>query len=175
MVFNSDVVNVHILVKEFKDKGTGARIYDVKAVEIANPVASGEFTASPNTSDNSELSTPLTSTPPTGFDARFARLVNDVKQGVLKQGNRGAYSPNANTISLLKNADLSTFLHELGHAFLSMDVDFASQLIANPVLSESEQEVVKDISTLFDWFGIQGDIKSQLDQWYAMTFEEQRA
>lgn len=93
----------------------------------------------------------------------------------LYQANRGAYSPTENTIALLKNADLSTFLHELGHAFLTMDVNLASELAKNPQLSEGEQEIIDDVSKLFDWFGIQGDIHAKLDQWFSMSINEQRA
>lgn len=94
---------------------------------------------------------------------------------VFYQQKRGSFNPSANTISLLKNADLSTFLHELGHSFLEMDVNLASQLIGNKQLTVGEQEIVDDVAKLFNWFGIQGNINAQLDQWYAMSLDEQRA
>lgn len=99
-------------------------------------------------------------------------------KGILSQksndSNRGAYSPSENTITLLKNADLSTFLHELGHAFLEMDVNLTAQLAGNTQVTEGEQEILNDVGSLFNWFGLQGNINAQLDQWYAMTLDEQR-
>lgn len=104
-------------------------------------------------------------------------LVNTQLADTFYQANtnpRGSFSPSSNTITLLKNADLSTFLHELGHSFLEMDVNLAAQLAGNTQLTEGEQEILSDVGSLFNWFGLQGNINAQLDQWYAMTIEEQR-
>lgn len=107
------------------------------------------------------------------FDDNAVHIVDTFYQAK-NQVNRGAYSPSENTITLLKNADLSTFLHELGHSFLEMDVNLAAQLVDNTQLTEGEQEILNDVGSLFNWFGLQGNINSQLDQWYAMTIDEQR-
>lgn len=63
---------------------------------------------------------------------------------------RGVFSPDTNTIVLLKDANLTTFLHELGHFYLEMLSDLASRPNAPPAL-------VADMQTLLDWFGIKGD------------------
>ena len=42
--------------------------------------------------------------------------------------NRGTFSPSTNTITLLKNADLCTFLHETGHFFLETQFDMAARM-----------------------------------------------
>lgn len=86
---------------------------------------------------------------------------------------RGGFSPSTNTISLLKNADLSTFLHELGHSFLAMDIALAEQ-IALRGATEAETQILDDMQTVFNWFGLQGDLTQQLDTWHALSFEQQR-
>lgn len=83
-------------------------------------------------------------------------------QGVLAQGNRGGFSPSTNTISLLNNADLSTFLHELGHLWLEMQADIAAQPNAS-ARSKADTQI------LLDWFGVK-----DLDTWRAMTLDEKR-
>ncbi len=101
------------------------------------------------------------------------RINSEFKQ--FYQNNRGAYSPSENTITLLKNADLSTFLHELGRAFLSMDSQFASQVLARGATTDGEKQILADMKTLLDWFGIEGELPDQLAAWNAMSVEEQRA
>ena len=84
--------------------------------------------------------------------------------------NRGSYNPATNTITLLKNADLSTFLHESGHAFLEMQFDIAAKLSAIDELTEGERQVVADSEALLKWFGVQS-----MGEWYSLDFEEKRA
>jgi len=93
----------------------------------------------------------------------------------LNQTNRGAYSPNENTIALLKNADLSTFLHELGHAFLTMDTQLVNDILTKPEITDQDQQILDDVKTLFDWFGLEGALLTQLTTWNAMSVDEQRA
>jgi len=89
--------------------------------------------------------------------------------------NRGSFNPTNLTISLLKNADLSTFLHETGHFFLEMQMDLAARLeqeaglfgIEN--LKPGEQQIIKDANAILNWFGVQ-----DLDTWHRMTLEEKR-
>ena len=98
--------------------------------------------------------------------------------GTLFQGastNRGSFNPTNLTISLLKNADLSTFLHETGHFFLEMQMDLAARLeqeaglfgIEN--LKPGEQSIIKDANAILNWFGVQ-----DLDTWHRMTLDEKR-
>lgn len=88
---------------------------------------------------------------------------------------RGAYSPEANIITLLNNADLSTFLHEGAHYFFENDINLAAELAGKAELTAGEQKIVDDVSALLTWHGIQGDINSQLRSWYTMDFEEKRS
>ena len=91
-----------------------------------------------------------------------------------KNGPRGGYNPALNTISLFKGADLSTFLHELGHYFLESDIKIVSDLVNKPELTAGEAQIVKDVSTLLNWFGITGPIEEQIAVWYGLDFEEKR-
>ena len=68
----------------------------------------------------------------------------------------------ASTITLLRNADLSTFLHELGHFQLEVLANIASQPNA-PV------EIVADLERVLEWFGVES-----IARWNSMTLEEKR-
>ena len=56
-------------------------------------------------------------------------------------------------ITLLQNADLSSFLHETGHFFLEVLTDIATQ-------PDAPQQSIDDLNTVLDWFGITGDEKT---------------
>lgn len=79
-----------------------------------------------------------------------------------REQNRGTFKPSTLTISLLEKADLSTFLHELGHFGLEMMVEIAAQ-------PGAPQSVIDDVRIILDWLGVK-DIQS----WRAMTLDEQR-
>jgi len=66
------------------------------------------------------------------------------------------------TISLLKNADLSTFLHETGHFFLQVYADVAGR-------PDAPAKIAADMQHLLDWFGVK-DVAT----WQAMTADQQR-
>lgn len=107
-----------------------------------------------------------------GFDQAPVGIVDRVLQWLkpdaptaYAQGNRGAFVPKEHTvdgkplIALLKNADMSTFLHESGHYFLENYADMAK---AAPALQ-------KDMQTLLDWFGV-----PDLAAWQGMSLEQRR-
>lgn len=83
-------------------------------------------------------------------------------QSVLEQATRGAYQPSTKTIALLQNADLSTFLHELGHHFLEVHADLATR-------ADAPDQVRHDMQKLLGWFGVK-----DLDAWRAMSLEQKR-
>lgn len=85
---------------------------------------------------------------------------------------RGSFNPAANTIALLKAADLSTFLHESGHFFLEVMTDMAAsvQTYDADQLTEGERGVLRDVQALMQWFGLR-----DLNEWAALDFEEKRA
>jgi hypothetical protein len=88
---------------------------------------------------------------------------------ILKQGPRGAFTPDRWNIALLKGADLSTFLHETGHAFLEMQFDMAGKLQAIDELTEGERGLLSDADALLSWFGLR-----DLAEWQSLDFEERR-
>ncbi|KVW93336.1 hypothetical protein [Thiobacillus denitrificans] len=88
---------------------------------------------------------------------------------------RGSFSPATNTVTLLQNADLSTFLHESAHYFFESDIQLASELAGKAEPTPGEQQIVDDVSRLLTWHGINGDVTEQLRTWHTMDFEEQRS
>jgi len=111
-------------------------------------------------------------------------LVNKYGEGFyqsIEQTKRGWFNPATNTIALLKNADLSTFLHESGHYFFETDIAIAGQILREngafgiETMTPGQQQILRDVSALLKWHGIEGDIASQVDQWSRMDFEERRA
>lgn len=97
----------------------------------------------------------------------------DANQDILYQGgaDRGMFSREHNLIALLKNADASTFVHELGHFFLETNTRIARNLTAKPAenLTEQERQFLSDVQTTLDWFGVK-----DLAAWDAMSLNEQR-
>ena len=86
-----------------------------------------------------------------------------VSQGLpLFQTRRGAYNPGERMITLLKDADLSTFLHEAGHFFLEVQADLASRENAPP-------ELKQDMDAILKWFGV-----PDLQTWLGYDLEQQR-
>ena len=90
-----------------------------------------------------------------------------------KRGPRGSFDPATNTIALLQNADLSTFLHESGHFFLEVQFDMAAKLAgqrqAGGEVSEGQASVLQDAQATLDWFGVR-----DLTEWYGLDFEQKR-
>lgn len=81
---------------------------------------------------------------------------------ILEQGPRGTFNPSTLTTSLLESADLSTFLHETGHFFLTVMADIASQPNAPAAIND-------DMGVLLKWFGVK-----DLETWNSMSLEQQR-
>ncbi len=70
--------------------------------------------------------------------------------------NRGyiAISPNRQMrIGLLENRDLSTFIHESGHAYLEMLRDDVADLSALDELTETQQRLLDDADIVLKWLG----------------------
>jgi hypothetical protein len=116
---------------------------------------------------------------PKAIDALKARGITDIKtykkgdevdraakigefSHLFFQGPRGSFNPETLTTTLLKSADLSTFLHESGHFFLEVQLDLASQ-------SNAPQELIDDAQTLIKWFGV-----DSLATWNSYTLEQKR-
>lgn len=78
------------------------------------------------------------------FDPAQVRQVQSAE--ALDQLTRGQFTPANSTITLLKNADLSTFLHEAGHFYLETLADMAAQ-------PDAPAEVQADMDAVLKWFG----------------------
>lgn len=96
----------------------------------------------------------------------------------MEQEERGyiAISPDMSMrIGLLANADLSTYIHESGHAFLRIFRDLTNQLRAMPVtdLNELQHKMLDDADALTKWMGITSlnDMKIEHEEQFARGFE----
>ena len=82
---------------------------------------------------------------------------------ILNQKTRGSFTLESLTISIGPDSDLSTFQHELGHFFLEVMADVASQ--PNP-----PAQIARDMQTVLDWFGVKGG----LAEWNGYTLDQKR-
>ena len=101
------------------------------------------------------------------FDEADARAVakffpSSGQAQLLRQPDRGGFDPKRLTTILNEGADMSTFLHETAHFFLTVYADMASR----PDATEQNKE---DMQTILDWFGIK-----DLATWNSLSLEEQR-
>lgn len=97
-----------------------------------------------------------------------SNAIREVDARWLNQQNRGAFDPSTNTISLLENADLSTFLHEFGHFMLEMQTDLAAQ-------EQAPEQIKKDMDALLKWFKVEGDTaQARMARWQSLSLEEKR-
>lgn len=109
-------------------------------------------------------------------------------EGVLYQGETpraqislpASFDAGPAVISLLENADLSSFLHESGHLFLEIQADLAikiqQQISAGASVTAGERQIVEDMNRLLEWFGVKGDENlPPLQAWAMMSLEEKRA
>ena len=92
-------------------------------------------------------------------DAVVARKIEDFHQSNSGEA-RGQFIPDTNTINLLKNANLSTFIHELGHYHLEALANF----------SGAHEDIGNDFATALKWM----DPDLTPEKWAEMGFEERR-
>jgi hypothetical protein len=109
------------------------------------------------------------------FDADDPNILSQAEAEV----TRGSFDPSTNTLALLAAADLSTFIHESGHFFLEVQADLAARIQTaisrGDQVSEGEQQIVRDMDQILNWFGVRGDGNmSALDRWATMTLDEKR-
>lgn len=104
------------------------------------------------------------------FDANNTNIKSVDNQGtfdpndpnIYHQERRGSFNPQTSTITLLKAADLSTFLHESGHFFL----ETLGKMASDP---NAPQQVKDDMDTALKWMGVES-----LEDWQSRSLEEQR-
>lgn len=92
-------------------------------------------------------------------------VAEDITGGRFSQeggANRGAYSPETQTLALLRQADLSTFLHESGHFFF----DTYGRAAALP---DAPEGIKQDFQTLLKGYGV-----TDAETWGRMTLDQQR-
>lgn len=88
--------------------------------------------------------------------------------GTLEQPARGTFSPSQLRIDVLKDADLSTVIHEMGHFFLEGMARFAA-------LPSAPARVAEDLDKAFLWFKLPGDTPAaRLQHWNGLTLDERR-
>jgi hypothetical protein len=78
------------------------------------------------------------------------------------QQARGGFDPSRLTTILNEQADVSTFLHETAHFFLTVYADMAT-------MPEATEQMRQDMQTILDWFGV-----PDLATFNAMSLDEQR-
>lgn len=88
--------------------------------------------------------------------------------------NRGAFDPRTLTITLLRNADASTMIHETGHLFFQTNMDTIKQLLALETLTETQTTFLNDMNVLFTHLGIKGPINEQILIFEGLSFDEKR-
>lgn len=112
-----------------------------------------------------------------GYSVHSLDLTPALREGVSKGlelfqnaagGNRGAFNPSTNTLSLLKNADLSTFLHETGHFMLEMLNHVATS-------SNAPAEIKADMDAVLQHFKVEGATpEERLANWNLRDLEAKR-
>jgi hypothetical protein len=84
-----------------------------------------------------------------------------------KEGPRGTFNPATGVITLNKNANLSTWLHELGHYQLELLAELSSGADANP-------QIKADMEAVLSWFSTDLPEPITLEMWQGMTLDEKR-
>lgn len=98
--------------------------------------------------------------PAQGIESEVHAAFDQSARGQIAFGEDITETPSV--LTLLKNADLTTFLHEMGHFQLQVLADIASQ-------PDTPAEIVADMAAVLKWFGV-----PDLATWQGMTIEQQR-
>lgn len=107
----------------------------------------------------------------------------DQSGGVFKQSNGGARGSitfslgrDGSTIVLSKNADFSTFVHELGHHFLEMNMQLAMSSDAPVQIRQDMEKVLKwakaDFTDIGEWDFFTDAEKTEVHEKFAESFEQ---
>jgi len=107
-----------------------------------------------------------------GVQSQTTALQAIAKSQVFEQAARGpargGFDPKRLTTILNKTADLSTFLHESAHAFLT----FYEQVAATP---DAPARIVSDMDELLRWFKIDGATPAErIANWNGLTLDQKR-
>jgi hypothetical protein len=112
-----------------------------------------------------------------GGMSMFQNTGGNAARGQIAFGND--ITQQASVISLLKNADLSTFIHESGHFFLEVQADLAkriaSRIANNEDVTDGEKSILADFQTTLKWMGVTGNQDfGPMNQWAMMNADEKR-
>jgi hypothetical protein len=150
-------------------RGEGRTFYTLHAQRVDRPAGvsvdyRSTVTAEPQGPDRSALST-----------ADLLTVVNQARETTAlfqESGDiKGGFNPATNTIRLVAGkADLSTFLHESGHAFLEELVADAETVGALGAATATQRQLVADAETVLRSFGFTGSIAA----WRALSVDERR-
>ncbi|SDH22751.1 hypothetical protein [Propionivibrio dicarboxylicus] len=102
----------------------------------------------------------LTAGPALDVGQFFTQPTQTGNRGEIAFGNDITQTPSV--ITLFKNADLSTFLHEMGHFQLEVLTSIASQ-------PNAPAEIVDDLTAALKWLGVES-----IDAWRGLGLEEKR-
>lgn len=108
------------------------------------------------------------------------RSPNERKYNQANGGTRGSITfsigQDGSTIVLSKNADFSTFVHELGHHFLEMNMQLALSPDAPAQVRADMETVMKwaspETSDLGEWYFFTDAEKTEVHEKFAETFEQ---
>lgn len=108
-------------------------------------------------------------------DSWYIELTPGIKKSIAEQGQsylqsgggvvRGFFDPSRNTIGILKDANLSTGLHELGHYFFKNMESDVKTLQSFESLTDGQKDFLERSNTLLNMLGI--------DSWDKATVEHQ--
>ncbi|WP_333662716.1 PBECR3 domain-containing polyvalent protein [Acinetobacter sp.] len=137
----------------------------------------------PPTADVNSIIKTLNLIEPNALSDRGHSLILDQQGDNYKQTNGGTRGsivfPNGelgSSILLSKNADFSTFVHELGHHFLEMNMDIAMSPDAPAQIRQDMETVLKwakaDFTDIGEWDFFTDAEKTEVHEKFAETFEQ---
>jgi hypothetical protein len=92
-----------------------------------------------------------------------------------KNGDKlGSFNPNTLDLRLLADANLSTFLHETGHFFLTVYADLASQPDAPEAITKGMAEILKQfgVADVAAWQAMPLELQRPYHEQFAESFEQ---
>lgn len=172
-----------------REDNRGNLYYNHNAIKAETPAPSELMVpaheAGPGTKDSSELGGTANKAGAGTDDAgvleqRLTSTEDGVNLHILSQAaqqatSRASFDPETLNIGLLEKADLSSFLHELGHAFFEISARVAAQPGAPAGLQQDMQILLDTVGytgTLPEWLALSVDERRQAHETVAESFEQ---
>jgi len=108
-------------------------------------------------------------------DSMRATVAQGLPLFAAKNGDKlGSFNPNTLDLRLLADANLSTFLHETGHFFLTVYADLASQPDAPAELTKGMAEILKQfgVADVAAWQAMPLELQRPYHEQFAESFEQ---